>query len=252
MVGLLMAIADAAFPEGGVVWNALHTEAETLVYFCEPAEIGALFRQKIDTYSNLAFLFYGLLMLGYSRLDRGQREGGFAVLHPQWSRWFGLAMVATFLGSTFFHASLTRSGEAVDLAGTYATALLPGFFNLHRLVSFFKRRWLPVWPFALAWGLVWLVASLLIFRLSSRIVVPGGLLLVGLSGFVMWLRVHPRSGWWWAAGSLLLSVVAAACFVMDIQKVGCEPGSWMQAHGFWHIFSGSAAASYYAFMRRIR
>lgn len=250
-MGLVLWMVDMALPSGGGFWRDWVIEHSTIVYFCEPATVEAFFRQKVDTYTNLGFFFLGALVLGYARQDRRDGSDRFAGAHPQWSRWFGIALWMTFAGSTLFHASLTRSGEALDLAGTYAVALMPGFFNLHRLWCLFTRKRLPAWIFLLAWMVVWLASSLLIFRLSSRVVVPGGLLLIGMTGFVLWLKLRPRSGWRWAASSILLAVLAAAFFVMDIQKVGCEPGSWYQAHGVWHLLAAAAAGAYYAFMRRV-
>jgi hypothetical protein len=249
---------DLAFPAGATIWTGWVTEQETLVYFCEPATVDAVFRHKVDTYTNLGFFFWGVLVLAFGWMDRKAQQAGnsmagnrFLATHPIWSLWFGMALLGTFAGSTFFHASLTREGEFLDLAGVYAAALLPGFFNLHRLVSLWARRLLPAWPFLLAWGLIWLLTSLLIFRLSSRVVVPGALVLIGLTGFLLWLQVHPRRGWGFAGGSAGLTALAATFFVFDIQKVGCDPGSWYQAHGIWHLIIAAAAGAYYGFMRRV-
>lgn len=246
-----MVALDLAFPHGGLMWRDWVTERNTLVYFCEPATVEALFRHKVDTYTNLGFFFFGSLMLAFARRDRRVEAGGFAMVHSVWSVWFGLALLSTFVGSTLFHASLTRSGEALDLAGVYAAALLPGFFNVHRLGRLWLKRRIPAAPFLIAWGIFWLGTSLFIFRLSSRIVVPSGIALIGITGFLLWLRVHPRNGWWYAAGSLTLTALAATFFIFDILKVGCDPGSWYQAHGLWHVLAASAAGAYYGFMRRL-
>jgi hypothetical protein len=265
-MGLAMVAVDGAFPAGGNIWKEWVTEQSTLVYFCEPASVEAVFRHKVDTYTNLGFFFWAVVVLVFGQMDRRRGVGGvettqsvernlshtpFVAGHPIWSTAFGLAMLSTFLGSTFFHASLTRDGEMFDLAGVYAAALLPGFFNVHRLVSLWKRRRIPAWPFLVAWGVAWLVTSLLIFRLSSRVVVPGGLVLIGLTGFLLWLQIRPRRGWWFAGGSVILTAVAAVFFVLDIRKVGCDPGSWYQAHGIWHLVIAGAAGAYYGFMRKL-
>ena len=246
-----MVALDLFLPQGGALWRGWTTEQSTLVYFCEPTTYEALFRQKVDTYSNLGFFFTAMLLLGYRRIDRDRLPTGFALVHPAWTLAFSLAMLATFVGSCLFHASLTRTGEALDLAGTYACALLPGLFNLHRLGSLWRQRHLPALPFLLAWLAIWLTCSLLIFTLSSRIVVPGGLILIGLSGFVLWLRVRPRRGWWFAGSSIVLTVLAASFFVMDIRRIGCDPAGWYQAHSLWHLLAAAAAGSYYGFMRRL-
>ncbi len=250
-MGLLMALLDRAFPQGGSLWRDWVTEQSTLVYFCEPATIEALFRQKVDTYSNLGFFFIAMVMFAYARADRRESRDGFASVHPIWSTWYGVASLATFLGSTLFHASLTRSGEAMDLAGVYAAVLLPGFFNLHRIGTLWKRQRIAAWPFLLVWSIVWITSSVLIFTVSSRVIVLAGLLLIGISGFVLWLRVRPRKGWWFAGSSILVTAMAATFFVFDIRKVGCDPESWYQAHALWHLLSGAAAFTYYGFMRRI-
>jgi hypothetical protein len=246
-----MAVLDWAFPNGGSLWNGLITEHETLVYFCEPTVIEALFRQKVDTYSNVGFFFLGILVLAYAWQDHGNTSGGFATSVRSWSYFYGIALLTTFAGSTFFHASLTRIGEATDLAGVYAAVLMPGFFNLHRVACFLKQRRLPSWPFLAVWAVVWIVCSLLIFRLSSRVVAPSGLLLIGLSGFFLFLKVKPRKGWGFAASSVVMTFVAATFFVFDIQKTGCEPNSIWQAHSIWHLLAACAAGLYYGFMRRL-
>jgi hypothetical protein len=252
MMGLLMVVLDKTFPQGGSIWRDWVTEHSTLVYFCEPATVEALFRQKVDTYSNLGFFFGAMLLYAFARADRRTEGIGFATVHPIWSFWYGSAMLVTFLGSTFFHASLTRSGEALDLAGVYAAVLLPGFFNLHRIGTLWKRQRIAAFPFLLVWGIVWITSSLLIFTVSSRVIVLAALLLIGISGFVLWLRVHPRKGWWFAGSSILVTGIAATFFVFDIRKVGCDPQSWYQAHALWHLLSCAAALTYYGFMRRLR
>ena len=107
MMGLLMVVLDKTFPQGGSIWRDWVTEHSTLVYFCEPATVEALFRQKVDTYSNLGFFFGAMLLYAFARADRRTEGLGFATVHPIWSFWYGSAMLVTFLGSTFFHASLT-------------------------------------------------------------------------------------------------------------------------------------------------
>lgn len=246
-----MGTLDLMLPQGGTFWRNWVTEHSTLVYFCEPATEEAFFRQKIDTYTNLGFFFYAMLMFAFARADRETGKTGFAIVHPIWSIGYGVAMLLTFAGSTFFHASLTLSGEALDLAGVYAAVLLPVFFNFHRIGTLRAGRRIGARPFLIGWGVLWIVTSLLIFRLSSRVVVPSALVLIGVSGFILWLKVHPRRGWWFAGSSIALTAVAATFFVMDIQKIGCAPGSWYQAHGIWHLLSASAAAAYYGFMRKL-
>ncbi len=236
------------------MWRNWFTEHNTLVYFCEPASIKELFRHKVDTYTNLGFFFLGILVFAYGKLDQKMNnpQTGFAVIHPSWSIWFGLALISTFVGSTFFHASLTWWGEIFDLIGVYAAALLPGFFNLHRIQSLKKQKRLPARSFLVAWALFWLLSSLLIFTVSSRVVMGGSMLLIGATGFYLFLQVKARRAWAFGASSLVLTFIAASFFVMDVKKVGCDPVSWYQAHGTWHLLAALASGMYYAFMRQLQ
>src|SRR5688572_28709876 len=84
-MGLLMVVLDRAFPAGGNIWRDWVTEEDTLVYFCEPATVKALFRHKVDTYTNLGFFFVGVMVLAFGKLDRVKKTGGFAVVHSVWS-----------------------------------------------------------------------------------------------------------------------------------------------------------------------
>lgn len=254
IVGMVMLILDLLFPKGGAIWRNWLSEHSTLTYFCEPASIKALFRHKVDTYSNLGFLFVGVLLFAFGKQDQklSFKASGFAVIHPIWSKSFGIALMLTFAGSTFFHASLTLSGEVFDLAGVYAAALLPGFFNLHRIQSLRMQKHLPAQPFLITWIAFWILSSLLIFTVSSRIVVGSSLFLIGGTGFYLFLNVKAKSGWGYGIGSVILTTIAASFFVMDILKVGCDPKSWFQAHGMWHLMAASASALYYGFMRKLQ
>jgi hypothetical protein len=139
--------------------------------FCEAIGIGFI-RQPIDTWSNLAFVLVGLLILEdvlrpsstRSNLLAQRRVYGFVYV---------FAVVLIGLGSWFYHASLTFVGQWFDVMGMY---LLGTFMVLY---SFARFRPLGNRTFAVSYGLFNLALAI------SLIVVPelrrylfGGLLVV--------------------------------------------------------------------------
>jgi hypothetical protein len=244
-----MVVLDLVFRQGGWFWETYYTEPETLDYFCEQSIPGALFRHKVNTYTNLAYFWAALWMIFSGLQDR--RRGGKTYLrrHWEWSILMGVACLLVFAGSTLFHAGLTRWTEWVDLAGVYAVALSIAFLNLHRLQGLFVRRHTSAWPFILAYGLAWAGACATIFELRSWYLVVGAFLLIALGGLAILLRTQRNGAAWWYLLSMACTVAAVMFFAFDISRVACDPKGWIQPHGNWHIFAALSFMVYYRFIR---
>jgi len=85
--------------------------------FCEAVRDGFI-RQPINTYSNLAFVLAGLMMIAFGRDDwsRGKRNN-LMQSHRAYLLIFGFAAIVIGVGSFFYHASLTFIGQWFDLMG---------------------------------------------------------------------------------------------------------------------------------------
>jgi hypothetical protein len=97
--------------------------------YCEPLTDGFI-AQPIAAFSNLGFILAGLLMLA-TPLDPTARS--LMRAQPAFPRLFALTALGTGVGSFFYHASLTRLGEWLDLVGLYLFTSFLLVYNLARL-----------------------------------------------------------------------------------------------------------------------
>lgn len=249
--GLGMAIPDLMLEDGGRLWLDFYTEHQTITYFCEPASVDAFIRQPADTYSNLGFLYIGVVMLVFAFQDRRREPTIFLHQYPIWSFLYAGALIATFLASGFFHASLTRFAEWLDLAAVFAAALLPVFFNFHRLQAHYQKQTASVGPWITIYLASLTLACISIFQINAWWTFPAAILMIALSS--VWLQLVGRwpGGWKWALGSMLMTAFAAMWFVFDIQRILCDSQSWLQPHALWHLSDAAAVGIYYGFMRKV-
>lgn len=244
MVGL-----DLGFPQGGHFWDQFFTEKNTLDFFCEESAPQALFRHKVNTYTNIFYFLAGAWGILKGLSDR--RRGGRTYLrrHPEWSFIYGIGAVLVFIGSTLFHAGLTLWTEWADLAGVYAIALMLGCMTLHRLRGLVMRRHSASWPFILLYVVLWVAACASIFTIKSWYLVLGTISVIAVGGFLIHRMTAPGKTSRWFAASMGFAALAVAFFAMDIQRIGCDPQAWIQPHGNWHICAAMSFLLYYRFVR---
>lgn len=220
----------AAHPSGAV-WADL-TPADCAEYCeastrCGPPATRPAVQQPLDAWSNAAFVLVGLLALR-------ARPRGLALL-------FAGSALGLGIGSFWFHASLTREAQWLDMAGTYAAVVAVGAFGLARL---------GVVGTAGALGLALaLDAALAAFKwqLDARVVLP---LLVAAAAAPIALAVRAGRGSGRAA-LVPLGLLAAALLLRewDVRRVLCWPESALfQGHAAWHVLCAAALFAAWRFL----
>jgi hypothetical protein len=225
----LAAVSLAGIPSA-VVWSGLspadcteYCEAQTR---CGPLATRAAVQQPLNSWSNLGFLFVGLLAL---RPPISALSALFAV---------SCALLAT--GSFLFHASVTREMQWLDMVGTYAA--LVAVIARGAVAAFGVR---PALAIAAA-----LVADLLfaLFKWSIPGTVALPLLIVVASvPIVRMVRSGRRS----ARAALLpglLMLLAVVFRQLDVAGVWCLPESRVyQGHALWHLLTAASLGAVFFF-----
>ena len=203
--------------------------------FCEAARLGVV-KQPANSWSNLGFVVAGLVIArhagrsGASRMPVGLRTG--------------YACVVVILGpaSAAMHATQSSLGGHLDLLSMY---LVAGFAAAYAWV-----RWVRRGPIAFAAAYASCVLACELAGLWTRPVpvvqyagnVAFGLLLI--SAVVLETRLWQRGGTQRTIGfgvaALGSMLVAFAIWVMS-QHGWCDPHSWLQGHGVWHLLGALAA-----------
>lgn len=222
----------AAHPTGAL-WAGL-TPADCAEYCeahtrCGPLATRAVVQQPLNSWSNAAFVFVGLLGLA-------TRPRALGVL-------FAASAVVLGIGSFWFHASVTREAQWLDMVGTYAAVVAVGALGLERL----GVRAATAVAIALA-----LDVALAVFKwqISAHVVLP---LLVVAGAIPMVLAV--RAGRGTARAALLplaLLVAATALREADVRRVLCWPDSlWFQGHALWHVLCATSLGAAWRFLSNL-
>ncbi len=209
--------------------------------FCEAAHTGWVV-QPANTWSNLGFVLAGLAVAWYAgdRLRLGVTLGA----HPGLATTYAVLVVLLGPGSMAMHATQTRLGGVLDVV---SMILVSGF-----ALAYAAMRWWRRGPAFLAVVLPVLVAvGTLVFLTGGRVplVRHSGnaafalmLVLAVVLEVALRFRRDPRQDTWFglaALGSLLVAYT-----VWQFGRRGhpwCDPASWAQWHGLWHLLCALAA-----------
>ena len=201
--------------------------------FCEAIRSDGI-KQPANTWSSLAFVVVAAMVL--LRWARKPSPG-----RPAYPLLYAFTLVVVGLGSAFFHATLSFTGQFLDVLGMYLIATFALLYSIDRLRSLSGAAWAGGY---IAMNAV--LATLLYWVPVVRRVVFGLLIVAVL--FVEFL-IRRKSGrgsdtrqLWIAVGLLGL---AFAIWILDLTRILCRPESWMQGHAVWHVLG--AAAAWYLF-----
>ncbi len=227
--------------------------------FCEAIGVGFI-RQPIDTWSNLAFVLVGLLILedvwrpSTTRSNLLAQRRTYGVV-------YAVAIILIGLGSWFYHASLTFVGQWFDVMGMYLLGTFMVLYNVARLRPVSSRA------FAIGYVLFNITLGL------SLIVVPelrrylfGILLVVTIAlEIVSWQRRNRVSSTQresltarrnpvsadlrYFIAALLIYVIAQIIWTLDLNHIVCDPYSVLQGHAVWHGLTALSAGLLYLYYR---
>ena len=215
--------------------------------FCEAARAG-LIKQPANTWSNLGFIFAGLLMS--FQLAQGQ-------FHQNTNRFTYSAFTAIFFscivvflgpGSMAMHATETEIGGEFDMLSMYLIASFAASYSMQRFFNWAN------WKFTASFILIIIVCEVVglyhdyipIIDYAGNAIFAFFLTLTVifemLNSFVRKISLERKYGFA-SLGSLLL---AFAIWNMwkDTSPL-CDPQSLIQGHAIWHLLD--AVAAYFLF-----
>lgn len=237
----------------GHIWDGMIISKSALtVEYCEFNHVEKLFHQSMNTYSNLAYFFFGVLIIQIARYDsknKAEITQNRLEKFPLLSALMGVCFIYLSFGSAFFHASLTYLGQRVDMNGTYSIsiALLGiGFYHVFHKIDFSERAkklWIGV---LLVIIIAFLPISLMI---SSSKLLPAMILLLMILIAIHYFQFKKEKSLILAILGFVLMFVAIKIRTLDVQKIDCDPYSWYQGHAVWHLLTALSSFSSYAFFR---
>jgi len=218
-------------------------------YFCEKACMDCLVREPINTWTNIPFLylFFVFLLTAWKDIRYPSRINMLTYL-PIYSFLFALGSFYMFIGSGFFHLSLTALGEQMDLSGVFFIGILPFIYNVHKAYNIRRfsnpvrttRKTLVI--FLGIFVLSFIVLTALKWHINTLLIVPALIILTALGMAHMEVSHPGKTAFRYLIYSGGIMVLGIICFTFDRFKIFCNETSWLQFHPLWHVL---CAVSYY-------
>ena len=235
------------------IWEGMTVSKSALnVEYCEFNNVEKLFHQSMNTYSNLAYFFFGVLILNIASIDyknKNLNTSNRLERFPLLSVFMGICFIYLSLGSAFFHASLTWVGQRVDMNGTYSISiglLGIGLYHVFYKINLTNRE---KTLYIIALGILILAFFKIHLMVTSSILLP----VLTLTNLVLtmthYFQFRKERFILIPILSLVLMIIAVKIRTLDVQKVGCDPHSWYQGHSVWHLLTAISSFCSYAFFR---
>jgi hypothetical protein len=241
---LFMAILFAALING---WMGVAKWGSGAGEFCEAFRPG-LIKQPANTWSNLGFIFGGLLMA--SQLSRGVFSASKNSFTDGIFYGTFFSCIAVFLGpgSMAMHASGTDIGGFFDMLSMYLVASFALSYSMQRYFSWGHLQffisftlilitclWADKQPFHIGFG--FFGETVFAFYITLTIIFEG------LNTYVR--KMHHKIIW----GFVALAAILAALGIWSVSGTDgplCDPNSLLQGHAAWHLLD---AVSVYGLFR---
>ncbi len=237
LAAVITAITSCTLLGLAITYGWLGTDIGEGSKFCEALR-GDLINQPANTWSNLGFIFVGLI-IGY----QGQKQ---TELMDGMVGFFACVVVLLGPASAAMHATGTATGQNLDLTSMFLISSFAASYAMKRWFDLTKAQFITTFLLWLAAGEIVLFAGV-----TVPIVLHGGnaVFAVGIVTAVLlevriWHRNPSRAVA--RAGMLTVGSLAAAfsIWLLD-QGPWCDPNSLIQGHALWHILC--AVAAYFQF-----
>jgi len=238
------------------VWEGMVISKSALtVEYCEFNHPERLFHQPMNTYSNLIYFFYGLLVfqLGWKDWKAfANREANTVGKFPYLSLLLAANFIYLSLGSAFFHSSLTWIGQRMDMNATYGLTLSLICIGMVQVVV--KKELSKQFQVILLLGMLLLIVGFLplALQISSAVLLPALFLVLLLLGIGNYLQYRTQRSPLLLILSFVLLAVAIQVRTLDVAKINCDPLSIWQGHALWHFLTATSSLCMYFYFRSVK
>jgi hypothetical protein len=226
------------------------------VWFCEKTDLKNLIRQPVNTFTNITYLVNAVFFTVKGIQDYRRREPyNLITANSFYSFTLGAVSLYTFIGSTFFHASLIMFASKIDFSAVYSVSLYPLMYFTHRIWLLLTKRDSKVKHLK---GMLLLIAvfTLIYITLTSFVslkyvheFVLFFIILTAIFGVVLEKADRAKSNKLYLWLTIIFISIAIIFFKLDIEKILCNPDSFFQPHSIWHICNGCAVFYFYLYIR---
>jgi len=223
--------------------------------FCEFVDLNTFWGQPVNSLTNFAYVASGFTIILYydykaPSTPNADPSENFDNLTP-FSFLYALLTITIGIGSLFMHASWRRWAGTFDV---YAMNLFIVFVLLYLVIHAFHWSWerflalyIPVEVIMLVLYQWHLVDSNLVFGIVTLMVIVWETLWQVLS----FHRHNPAwRDWRWFLASILFFLGGYTIWLLEKGDIWpCDPYTWFQPHGLWHIFTAAATLTIFWYLK---
>lgn len=211
--------------------------------FCEAAR-DSIIKQPANTWSNLGFIFFGLLMAWQISKGKFNSNSNRFTQSVFTATFFSCLVVFLGPGSMAMHASETEIGGELDMLSMYLIASFAASYAMQRYFNWSNQT------FTISFILI-ILSCEMAGRYHGHIPVVG---YAGNLSFAIFIVVcivfeflntyHRKLLLQKKYGFMSLGLLLLAFFVWNIWQDGstlCNPKSLIQGHAIWHLLDSAAA-----------
>lgn len=213
---------------------------------CERIRSGGI-KQPSNTWSNLAFVLVGMLILISAGGSRAVSGNPIATV-PFYPISYGLLVISLGLGSMFFHASMKKWGSIVDNLAMYWFLSFVVLYDIYRILD---ARNLGMFILIFLFLNVALAAVRFLNEGSERYVFPVLFLWLIIIEILISTGAFGDIGLareflpWLVLEVVTFAVAFGIWLLSGTGKPLCRPDSWIQGHAVWQILGALAAGFLY-------
>ena len=189
--------------------------------FCEAIR-GEGIRQPANSFSSLAFVVAAIAILAYA----GRRN-----LDRTNASLFAATLAFVGIGSAYYHATLTFTGQFFDVLGMYLIATLALVLSLSTLRAMSARRVVSLYVM-----INLILAGVLYYAPALRRWIFAALLFAVIVAETIVNRVDRRR----LLQAIAIMLVAFIIWALDFMRIVCSPSSPIQGHAAWHVLGALA------------
>lgn len=207
--------------------------------WCEAARVGSWILEPVNTWTNLFFIIFGIVFIIKAQsLTTHQNKINSLSIFP---KIYGVALILVGSGSFFYHASQTFAGQWFDVIGMYFVSMFYISYNFYRIGIFDKKNFLSFYVSSCL-----LLGIVIIYYPETRRWLFGVSILFTLIQS-LWIQLKYKSviNKKYLYGAAFAYLVAQATWLLDKNRIWCDPVGWINGHGVWHILTGFAAVLIY-------
>lgn len=240
------------------LWFGMREAVGNAQHFCELNRFGELVVQPSNTWSNLGFLLVGIYCLSIgirdSKYPDKSQISNLLAKTPQFSYLIGISAIILFIGSFFYHASLTYFFQKLDQNGIYFVLISLFSYNIFKLkpTLTIKGKKISTHRFIIFSSVLLMILFFtFIWKVNIMILFPSMIILFFATNILTNKLLSDKIQTYRKALNIgvLTLLLSGFIWIMDITDIICIPTSMFQGHALWHILNAATIMIVYLYYR---